>query len=292
MSIPAQNREGELKVHGSFLCLGGVLLNLSKYLVSFWDKCQETTQLKSFNKLAESDFEFAKKKQQSQNTYKVSNMIPMCSHFSKLSTKDMDESEPEKIFFKKLTEKVCGFIVQMLSHCNDELGSAWTLLDSSFKAVQKAHTAYPSMFQAEKLDKGKILALTSDGATQYLLFLGPKCSNIALEIKSISDATRAVLKNVDVPQSILTMVSALQSDLETFSTASQQGLPKEGAKIVLANFNFFQGTSALGQCLTRDLAPGETRLSLAKRFIDILVKKGIKFESNLQRRVEALNSWK
>ena len=288
-------------MHASFLCLGGVLLNLSKYLVSFWDKCQETTQLKSFNELAESDFEFAKKKQQSQNTYKVSNMIPMCSHFPKLSaicssltvmTKDMDESEPEKIFLKKLTEKVCGFIVQVLSHCNDELGSAWTLLDSSFKAVQKAHTAYPTMFQAEKLDKGKILALTSDPATQYLLFLGPKCSNMAIEIKSILDATRAVLKNVDVPQSILTMVSALQSDLSTFSSASQQGLPKEGAKIVLANFTFFQGTSTLGQCLTRDLAPGETRLSLAKRCIDILVKKGIKFESNLQRRVEALNSGK
>ena len=289
-------------VDASFLCLCGSLLNLSKYVVSFRGKLDEVQDIKGFKELALNDFMSAKGKKAPTSVYKLPCLLQMSSHFSKFAaacalfistTQETHADEKEKIYFQKLMDSMCSCIMTVLVVCNQELDAGWAFLHESFQPVIKNH-GYPSMFQGDKLDKGKIGALVGDGASQFLLFLGPLCSSLCHDVKGILEGVRGLKKEVEIPSNILTMLSSLESDFVKFGDTSHQGLPKEGGdgKIVLANFTYFQASLTLAQCLSRDLNPGETRLGLAKRCLDILVSKNMKFEPNLQRLVEALMAGK
>eukprot|EP00435_Cladocopium_sp_Y103_P053714 s191_g17.t1 len=297
VSIPcANNPQNEVKVNASFLCLAGALLDLSKYVTSFQEKFNEVSQIASFCDLINADYESVKEKKKPDSIYQMTSLLQMCSHFAKFSslssslaaiTKDFDDGEMEKNYHQQLLSKMSGSILNILALCNNELGNAWKSLDEIFKKVMNEHD-YPALFQSEKLDKVKISALARNSDTKYLVFLGPRCGTLCHDIKTILEATRVLLKEVTVPQNVLNMLSALEDDLSKFGSG-QQGVPAEGAKVVLAHFSFFQASLTLGQVLSRDLCPGETRLGLAKRAVDLLATKGMQFEPNLKRREEEVH---
>ena len=287
----ANNPQDQVQVHASFLCLAGALLNLSKYVALFQEKFTEVSQIAVFSDLIAADYNSVQAKKKPDSIYKMTSLLQMCSHFTKFSsisstfvtiTKGLDDGEKEKDYYHQLMNKMSGYIVQILTLCNDELGNAWKALDENFKTMMNNHT-YPALFQSEKLDKVKIGALVGDSSTKFLLFLGPRCANLCNDIKTILEATRVLLKEVTVPQNVLNMFSALEGDLSKFGSSSQQGVPAQGAKVALGHFSFFQASLTLAQVFTRDLAPGETRLGLAKRAVDILNTKKMQFEPCLQR---------
>eukprot|EP00435_Cladocopium_sp_Y103_P018892 s2217_g4.t1 len=291
--------ERSLKVHVSFICLSGILLNLSKYMVMFKEKLAEAEQMQAFIELATSELEAIKMKQPSKPIYKMAVLSQASAHFAKFAsaagsfanmTGKLAETDAEVIFFKLLLTRMSNYVVQLLTQCNNELGSAWNALETTFKALLASHS-FPSMFQGD-LDKEQIAKLVGDPNTVFLLHLGSRSAALSEDIKTTLEAIRMLPKDSILTASVMSMVTALQSDLLKFSSSAHQGPPKQGERIVLANFTFFQGSMTLGQCLTRDLKPGETRVGLSKRCLDLLVSKGIKFEDNLKRRVDSLTAGK
>lgn len=87
-------------------------------------------------------------------------------------------------------------------------------------------------------------------------------------------------------------VEALRGDHETFSSLKNAAmLPKE-SKFALRHASWFQGSSTLGQILTRELKPGETRLGLVGRCQLLLDRKGLGVEPALKQRAMTLQKAK
>ena len=154
-----------------------------------------------------------------------------------------------------------------------------------------ASHSFPDMFKGD-LDKDQVSKLVLDQNTVFLLQLGSKSATLSEEIKTTLDAIRMLPKDSVLSASVMTMVAAVQSDLHKFSSSAHQGPPKTGERITLATFSYFQGCMTLGQVLTRDLKPGETRTGLAKRCVDLLSAKGICCDAGLKRRVDSLTAGK
>ena len=281
----------------SFLCLAGALLGIAKYMNMFKEKLREIEGMKGLDELAQLDFEFVKnKKGEKVSVYKSSAIAQICSYFSKFAAlaasfetmiKHLPEDDKEKVIFKLLMGNVGGMVSQLLAQCNNEIVSAWNYLDKMFKEMQGVHNV-PGIFQGERLDKIQVTTLVDDPLVQLLLFVGGKCGGACDEIKKALDSIQVLPKDLIVTQSLATMISAVHADLRKFGANTNQGPPKEGEKIALAQFSFFQGSLTLSQCLCRDLKPGETRLGLTKRCLELLNSKGIQCEDSLKRRVDAL----
>ena len=198
-----------------------------------------------------------------------------------------------KGYFDGVMAKFASVTTQILSVCKDELGQSMVLLDDSFNNVVKSH-AVPGMFQSEKVEKSVVAALVGDRQCTKLIFLGSKVTTLGSDLKSILEAIASLCGNDSfLPASFLSMFSALQSDVaKFFGNERQQIMPKEGEKVVLSNYSYFQCSMTLAQCLTRDLQPGETRIGLTRRCTELFQSKGIKCEASLMQQAQALTSGK
>ena len=289
----------EVQVDLAFLCLAGSLLGLSKYAVMFQEKLSEADQIKDFKQLVHADMEAMKKKQNADIIYKTSILAQVAQQFAKFSKaveshqnllKQVPKALADDSFFKKLIERASSLVAQILSGCNDELGAASGFLNESFQKTYSLHEI-PSLFQAEQLDKVKIAELVADPATQMLVLTGSKAAKVCEEI----NATLQKLRELGAPvltTSVSSMLSALRNDLSNFSGKNQPVVLAKGERIGLASFSYFQGSMTLSQCLSRELRPGETRLGLTKRCLELLANKGIPYDDNLKRRADAVVSGK
>lgn len=298
--IHAPEGGSSVSVDLSFLCLAGSLLGMSKHMVMFKDKLADIDSAGVFSKAAELDFQAARNKDPTKQVSKTQILAQMCLHFGRFSaaatsllnmTQKLADDDKEKIYFHLLMKKMSGFAAHVLRVCSDELGCAWGFLDEKLKEVYTFHdvkTIFES--KSEKLDKSLIGALAKDPKTQLLLLVGTRAGTMCTEIKAALDATRLLPSDLVLSKSTLNLIAAVQNDFNSFSSSTHQGAPKEGNKSTLANFTFFQGSLTLAQCLSRDLNPGETRVGLVKRCLELLDSKGMKFDDSLKRRVDALKA--
>jgi|Cyp1metagenome_2_1107374.scaffolds.fasta_scaffold18725_11 hypothetical protein len=300
VEIDGCSEDRKVQVHVSFLCLAGSLLGLSKYMVMFREKIDEAQEMKPFKQIVDEEFEVRKAKTKMTQIFKMQLVAQVGTHLAKFASSitsylnminKMNDTDKEQDYFNKIMGKMSTYVVQLLSVCNDELGCMSSLLHNSFKAMQADHD-FPGIFQKEHLDKNAISCLVGSASTQYLLFVGTKSSAICEDIKLTLEAVRVLPKDLILTPAVMTMLTALGGDLNRFGSCSQQGPPKDGDKIMLAHFSYFQGSMTLGQCLTRDLNPGETRLGLTKRCLEILSNKGMLCEGNLKKKVESLSAGK
>ena len=297
-----ENAEKKVPMDISCLCQTGNLLPLAKYMVYFNEKIAEAVALKPFRELVGDEFAAAQGRQSSTCTIKTNVLKQICPHIAAFASvvasfddlgkmigvKDDDNTT---IFFSKMIKKFGNLIVQFLSQCNDELGQATGLLDELFGKIQASHRV-ATMFEAEKLDKSMISALVFDRDCMQLMFVGGKiATTFGADLNAILDAVSA-LPDTLVQSSLKSMLTALQSDVSKFLSAPSGKFPKDGEKFVLDNFKYFQGSMTLAQCLTRDLKPGETRVGLTKRCVELFESKGIKCEANLVKQAEALRAGK
>ena len=297
-----QNVDKKVTVDLSFLCEAGLLLMLSKYMVLFIEKNEECQQVKQFKEIVDLDFNAKRSSKTAVASNTRSNLLKqVCPYFSLFASSAASFLDTVKLiggaestgkgYFDEIIAKFVIVATKLLSLCNDELGQSMAWLDELFNKVVKSH-AVPGIFQGEKIEKPVVSALVGDHECAKLLFLGSKISTLASDLKIILEAMASLCGNDSLlPTSFLNMFSALQSDVAKYCGNSEMTeiLPKEGDKVVLANFSKFQGSMTLAQCLTRDLQPGETRIGLTRRCMELFQSKGIKCEASLMRQAQALS---
>ena len=298
-----ENAEKKVTIDLSCLCQTGNLLPLAKYLVYFNEKLAESVAIKSFKETIGDAFAASQGKQSPTYTIKTNVLKQMCPHiaaFASVVTSFMDlgkmigvkDDDSTNVFFSKMIKNFGNFTVQLLSQCNDELGQATGLLAELFGKIQASHPV-ATMFEAEKLDKSMIGSLVSDRDCMQLIFVGGKiATSFGPDLKAILDVVSALPVDPLVQSSLKSMLTALQSDVDKFLATPSPAMPKDGEKVVLDNFKYFQGSMTLAQCLTRDLKPGETRVGLTKRCVELFQSKGIKCDANLVKQAEALRTGK
>ena len=302
---PKENDTGdrqkvEVEVHMGFLCLAGSLLQLAKIVTLFEQKLRPDEGQKRFADIVLVEFGQVKAKEKSSVVYTLDGIVPQLSPFFGIVSKAVTSVnqikgkmtggrsvEQEQAFFNHVMGVLGSSLALGLERCNSELSSAASLLESMFAKVQAKHSL-PELFQASKLERSLIAALVSDANVQQMIFIGTKCSKTCNQVKEILEKLRGLPKPEVLTSSLTSMVEAVSADLFEFSNNQREkAMPVDG-KFRLANYSWFQGSMTLAQVLTRELSPGETRLGLASRCLNLLKSQGVGCEPCLMKTAQQL----
>ena len=298
----------EVQVRLHFLCGAGALLQLSKYVASFQLKMENDSATAAFGDVVLRDFAVSKAKQQDQGQfiYKMDALLPLLPYFKditrtvasyknisdSITSKGVDQMEKEQAFFGHVMNCLGSFLALGLQECSNEVGSVAGLTGKLFKQIAEAH-ALPSIFQASKVERNLVARLVGDPEAQKLLFVGTKAGKCCNHVKEFLEGIQSLPNGSALTPSLVTMVEAVHKDLSDFGgNQNEKSMLKNGEKFRLANFSWFQGSLTLAQVLTRQLNPGETRLGLASRCLNLIKTQGTGCEPALLQAAQQLQAGK
>ena len=115
--------------------------------------------------------------------------------------------------------------------------------------------------------------------------------------KALSQMVEFLTSLQSLPSAILeggfsSVVAASLSDVTAFAAESSPKVFPTGAVVTLAGVSYFRGSMTLAQALTRDLTPGETRISLVSKCISLLDRRGMGMDPVLKSKAQAIKGQK
>ena len=279
----------EVAVHGAFLCIAGMLLQMSKYTVYFIEKIEAVSGEAAFENVINGEGGSEPK------IFDLQLLGPLFSRFCKasqgfstlLETVDVDIGflENEKTYHSLLMTQLQECLTKALGQCNRELSSVAKTLNGLFTSIKEKHEL-PALFQ-DKLEKNVVADLVSNPMVKKFLTAGGQAKCLVQDMTSFLASAEQLMPFVK--GNVKTMLASLKADMHGFSnTQCTKEMPKEGAKFTLSNFTWFQGSVTMAQVLTRDLQPGETRIGLVSRCSDLIQKSQLGLEPALKARVTQL----
>ncbi len=97
------------------------------------------------------------------------------------------------------------------------------------------------------------------------------------------------ISNQLLPDGVSLQLTALVADLASFSSPETKKimLPQD-AKLNLSHASWFHGSMLLSQVMSRELKPGETRIGLVGRCLQLMEKRSMGCEQSLKSKAIAL----
>ncbi|CAE7247231.1 unnamed protein product [Symbiodinium sp. CCMP2592] len=299
--LPGEGGESK-HVHAAYICVAGALLRIAKYvmvILSHEKVCQDDKVL-LFREMLHASVSAPKGSSPEWET-KMSRLIGCQVVFEKLAqvTGRFDEMFDQACSITGDMDSVTAFYKAMQTVTAAAASEFIAAVGADFASMQGAVlTLYQDLtakndldtiFKSDVLDKQSMLALCTDPNMQGIVLSCAKAERFLPEVASILSR----MKNLKVPQwmseSTATLISALQDDVQKFHAMDGSvDKDKQTTKISMATARYVNGSMTLGQALSRDLLPGETRIGLVGRCQNILAKKGIAVEPMLLKKVSAM----
>ena len=179
-----------------------------------------------------------------------------------------------KDFWKKLMETLRAAFQKYVQEMFGELDSIEKGIMYLFDQVKGKHDIL-DLFQKDKLPEASVASLVADEDATVLLFLGGKAGPTCEGIKNFATARAHMPKDIILTSTLTNLLVSLLKDLATFASEQNPKVFPQNQDVTLSNVSWFQGSLTLAQVLTRQLAPGETRLGLVGRCLKILENKRV-----------------
>ena len=111
-------------------------------------------------------------------------------------------------------------------------------------------------------------------------------------IKNFATAMTHMPKDIILTSTLTNLLVSLLKDLATFASEQNPKVFPQNQDVTLSKVSWFQGSLTLAQVLTRQLAPGETRLGLVGRCLKILENKKMGVEPSLKQKASQFKDGK
>ena len=303
--LPGEGVESK-HVHAAYICVAGALLRIAKYVMVILsqEKVCHDDKVLLFKEMLHASRSAAKGSSPEWET-KMSRLIG-CQHvFEKLAQvtgqfDDMFEQacsitggmDSVTAFYKALQKIAAAAASEFVAAIGADVASLQDAVNTLYKDLI-AKNDLDKIFKSDVLDKQSMLALCTDPNMQGLVLSCAKADRFLLEVGGMLPRR----KNLKVPQwmseSSAKLISALQDDVQKFQAMDGSvDKDKQACKVSMATVRYVNGSMTLGQALSRDLQPGETRIGLVGRCQNILAKKGIAVEPMLLKKVSAMKGGK
>ena len=301
---------GEMKtldMHVAFLCLAGSLLQVSKYSNLVSTTLGEIEKVDVFQTLYQKEFTEKKKTTPAPANVeksKLDYMTILLPHLTRLSKAvvafesilskiedGIGYMENIKDFWKKLMETLRAAFQKYVQEMFGELDSIKKGIMYLFDQVKGKHDIL-DLFQKDKLPEASVASLVADEDATVLLFLGGKAGPTCEGIKNFATAMTHMPKDIILTSTLTNLLVSLLKDLATFASEQNPKVFPQNQDVTLSNVSWFQGSLTLAQVLTRQLAPGETRLGLVGRCLKILENKKMGVEPSLKQKASQFKDGK
>ena len=275
-------------MHVSFVCMCGVLAQISKHVRSLKTSLLKAGEVKPFNDVLDSavgalkaqdkTFVFRSKSSILASTAPtLIQMVQALGHFAVA-----DDSKKDNIVFtsvetyhKLLSDKIHEQVGLALTIANDEVTTIVREGRSLYEAVKTKHGA-PGIFQAESLNMQAIQALVGDPAGQKVALFAAKASESLSSVRQwLSKSVRHLPQGTACTTTSLSMVSAIEAEINDFEAgvSSLQGL---------------QIDMTMAQAMSRDLGAGETRIGLVSRCHQLALSKSLCLDPVLLKKAQSM----
>ncbi|CAE7837992.1 unnamed protein product, partial [Symbiodinium necroappetens] len=300
MPRPADESKDQaiVRVHCSFLCLCGVLGQMTRHAKIFQNLLTRAEACKAFSGML-LDYKKALQEKNAQFVFetKAGVLATAVGGFEKLQaalaqyqaisntlTKD-DNMEHGTIlnYYKKLLAHIKASFQQMLSVGRADLEEMMSSGKDMFSNV-RSRFEVRALFQADPLNKQSIQSLFKDEKVQLLAIFAPKAKDFltstGIWVKGIRSFPLATEGNeAAMTQECHQLATAVQQDAQFF-----QRVDANDENPSLVNLTEFQMNVTMAQALTRDLLAGETRVGLVNRCYNLVKVGELPLDKSLRQR--------
>ena len=314
MEINAGDGDGrKIKVHASFLCMCGVLAQLSKVARALKANLPNAEEVPNFGALLDQAVAAAKGKNKDftfrSRASVLAAIVPRFAQLVKSNQNYLAVAADSKavdnvvyhnaeMYHKVIMQKVDEYMNGSLVVANDEVSAIIKEGQTLYTAVAEKH-GVPKIFQSENLNKQAIQSLVADPSGQKLALFALKASESLSSIRVwLSDGVRKVSTAASSTSSSslpsptrLSMVAAMEKDIDGFqkppaAKSNSSGRGDQG--ITLNVLQDLQINMTMSQAMVRDLGPGETRLGLVNKCCDMAKARGLSLDPALLKKAQGM----
>ncbi|CAE7279478.1 unnamed protein product [Symbiodinium sp. CCMP2592] len=293
----------QVDMHVSFICMCGVLAQISKYVRSLKTSLQKAEEAGIFNDVLDLAVG-ALKAQDKTFVFRSRASIlgataPILTHIAQAlqqfdavandSKKDDITFASVEAYYKWLTAKIQEQVGRALNFANNEVAAIVRDGRSLYETVASKHGA-PELFQAESLNKQAIQALVSDPAGQKVALFAARASESLSSVRQwLSQSLRHLPQGSAISSTCLSLVSAIEADIDSFQASGDTGKTEGGVKIVnLRSLQGLQISMTMAQAMVRDLGGGETRIGLVSRCHQLALSKSLCMDPVLLKKAQSM----
>ena len=289
-------------VHCSFLCLCGVLVQMTRHATVFNGLLQKVDACKAFSAVLEDyvkalqaknvQFVFETKAallaeavpvlEKLQGTFAQHNAI-----LNVLAQSDNLQHGTIQDYYSKLEAYIKSCFSKTIVLGHGDLQDMISSGQAMFKDVRSRHQV-PALFQADPLNKQSVQSLFQDPKVQMLALFAPKAKDFLTSTGTWVKVIRSL--PVGKADSVTAMTSECQQLAAAVSKDAQffQRVDANDENPSLWSLTEFQMSVTMAQALTRDLQAGETRVGLVNRCFSIVRSQELPLDKVLKQRACAM----